>query len=382
MSHDPASASQSDPRGEERLAAWAVRNSQSRGRRVPEPAHGFRQDFQRDRDRVIHSRAFRRLDGKTQVFLSGAGDHFRTRLTHTIEVATLARTLARRLRANEDLAEAIALAHDLGHTPFGHMGENALNDLLAAEGGGFDHNEQSLRVVDVLEKKYPWVDGLNLTWEVRSGLVKNRAGRTCRLDGEALPPQPSVEAQIADLADDLAYYTHDLDDALEGRLIGEADLAPVRLWQLADEMARRAGSQPPAESHRAFVVRCLIDTLVADVIESSQARLAAAAPANSDGAQHLAAPVIAYTPEFRPLCQELHDFLCDRVYRHPDLNQVRTRVTRVMNDLFAFFRAHPEHLGLGARRRVGSQGITRAAADYLAGMTDAFALAAHARLIH
>ncbi len=367
------------PDPENVLAPFAARSSASRGRRHPEPAHAFRTPFQRDRDRVIHSRAFRRLEYKTQVFLNGAGDHLRTRLTHTIEVAAIARTIARRLRVHEDLTEAIALAHDLGHTPFGHVGERALNDLLK-DHGGFDHNTQCLRVVDLLEKKYPNIDGLNLTWEVRSGLVKRRGDAPPRLDGVPLPPRPSIEAQIADVADDLAYYAHDLDDGLDAGLIAPEQLEEITLWQRAVAEAVRGGGRPDQEFFTAFVIRCLIDFLVGDVIAAATSNLAALAPQTPQDIAHAPKPVVGFSPETAEACGELRTFLFQHLYWHPDILRVNRRMSAVVRDLFAWFIDHPEDLGHRARARIPEAGLERTVADYIAGMTDRYALASHAEL--
>ena len=351
------------------LAAYAVRSSQSRGRRIPASAHLFRAPFQRDRDRIIHSRAFRRLEGKTQVFLSGSVDHFRTRLTHTIEVAAIARTLARRLHLNEDLAEAIALAHDLGHTPFGHMGERVLDaELRHTPLGGFDHNAQSLRVVDVLERKYPGLDGLNLSWEVRAGLVKHRTPTTT-LDGVVIGEEVDLEAQAAHLADDIAYCTHDLDDGIESGLMCEADLAGVRLWQRARAAALAQGGEPAEPSFASFVVRCLIDLLVGDCLAESARQLAGVTD------PHVARSGfrIRFSPAVAAQAAELRETLFKRLYRHVDVMAVNKRMGQMVRGLFRHFRRHPEAMGETARQRAAAGSGERAAADYIAGMTDRYA---------
>ncbi|HRR29047.1 MAG TPA: dNTP triphosphohydrolase, partial [Victivallales bacterium] len=222
------------------LAEYAIKNTSNPNRKYPEEPHPFRTDFQRDRDRILHSKAFRRLEYKSQVFLNGTGDHLRTRLTHTIEVAAIARTITRTFMLNEDLTETIALAHDLGHTPFGHPGEHVMNEIMKDE-GGFDHNEQSLRMVDILERKYPEYEGLNLTYETRAGLVKRRNPEKAILDGKKLPPQPSLESQVADISDDLTYYGHDVDDGLDSGLITEKMLESIEIWNMAAEIASKNG---------------------------------------------------------------------------------------------------------------------------------------------
>jgi dGTPase len=361
---------------ETHLAPYAIHNAQSCGRRVLEGGHEFRQPFQRDRDRIIHSRAFRRLDGKTQVFLNGTGDHYRTRLTHTIEVAAIARTIARRLHLNEDLTEAIALAHDLGHTPFGHVGERILDRLLKSSTGGFDHNEQSLRIVDCLETKYPGVAGLNLTWEVRCGLIKHRENKPPVLDNLSLPRQASLEAQVADIADDLAYSTHDIDDGLEAGLIDDHALQSVTLWHQARQQALGDGAKPGSAYFLPYTVRCLIDMLVGNVIEHSMQQLAELRPGTPAEVHALPAATIGFTPEFADHTQELRTFLFENLYWHPDVTQLNDRVGDVVEDLFNHFMVCPGALGAGARQRTEATGRERAVADYISGMTDRFALSA------
>src|SRR6266700_4775899 len=259
------------------LAPFAEKSGDSRGRECPEPSHGYRTEFQRDRARIIHSRAFRRLEYKTQVFLNGTGDHLRTRLTHTIEVAGISRNLARALRLSEDLAEAIALAHDLGHSPFGHKGEAILNELMK-DHGGFEHNRQSLRVVELLEQKYPLFPGLNLSWETREGLAKHftahdRPGKSKGLDARS----SSLEAQVANLADEIAYYSHDLDDGLSSGLLSEAQLSEaVRIWHEAADAVKRDYGDLPDECRRYFIIRCIIDEYVRDVVETTEQKIRAA----------------------------------------------------------------------------------------------------------
>ena len=364
------------------LAPFATHNRNTRGRRVPEQEHPFRTDFQRDRDRILHSRAFRRLEYKTQVFLNGTGDHYRTRLTHTIEVAAIARTIARSLRLNEDLTETISLAHDLGHTPFGHAGERALQRIMRPF-GGFDHNLQALKVVDELEIKYPGFDGINLTWEVRSGLVKHRRdenGNSILLDGEVLPPSPSLEAQIADVADDLTYYGHDVDDGLDSGLITPEMLAPLRLWKLASRSATEKGLSPNQELFAAYSVRCLIDAMVGDVIRTSAKALDKAALRSPEEACVLPGHLISFSPEFTVMTNELRDFLYHNLYFHPELAALNELSFSRMNGIFARYIAHPEEMGETAQSRIGRVGLERAAADYIAGMTDRFAMKEYDRI--
>lgn len=364
------------------LMPYAAHNRDSRGRRIPEPDHPFRTAFQRDRDRILHSRAFRRLEYKTQVFLNDAGDHYRTRLTHTIEVAAVARTIARCLRLNEDLTETISLAHDLGHTPFGHAGERALDKIMTPF-GGFDHNGQALKVVDELEIKYPGYNGLNLTWEVRTGLIKHRwneDGSPVLLDGEKLPPQPGLEAQIADVADDLTYYGHDVDDGLDSGLLTLDMLEEVELWRLAAAAAAEKGLSSSGERFAAFTVRCLIDLMVRDVILTSAAAIEQAAPEKAEDVYCLPGKLIRFSPEFQKRTDDLRDFLYHNLYFNPVLKRLNEMSFRNMGKLFSFYVDNPLEMGENARRRIVKTGVEQAAADYIAGMTDRFAFKEYRRI--
>ena len=355
------------------LAHFAVKNSESQGRVYPELQHPFRTDFQRDRDRILHSKAFRRLEHKTQVFLSGSGDHMRTRLTHTIEVAAIARTMARSLYLNEDLAETISLAHDLGHTPFGHAGERALNKIMASH-GGFDHNLQALRIVDHLEIKYPTYNGINLTWEVRAGLVKHREAGKTQLDGKILPPHQSLEAQIADLADDLTYYGHDLDDGFDSGLIHPDMLKGMAVWERAVERVRETGlADSGAERFESYAIRCLIDNMVRDAICYSDKLLTEWNPASSSVVRDLDRKLISFSPEYEKETLELRDFLYKNLYFHPNLEKLNGMSLSRMSALFEAYTRNPEEMGSSAIKRIETDGLYRAAADYIAGMTDVFA---------
>ncbi len=359
------------------LAPFAVKNNESAGRRYPETSHPFRTDFQRDRDRVLHSRAFRRLEYKTQVFLNGSGDHLRTRLTHTIEVAAIARTIARALRLNEDLAETISLAHDIGHTPFGHAGERALHKIMQSH-GGFDHNLQALRIIDELEIKYPDYDGLNLSWEIRAGLLKHRE-QAIWLDGKPLPPHPSLEAQIADLADDLTYYGHDTDDGLDSGLITIEMLETIPLWNMAAEKAAEAGLREKDERYTSYTVRCLIDMMVGNAIRHSNTLLEQYAPGSSAEVRALPCKLISFSPDFEPLTLQLREFLYHNLYFHPDIAVLNTESLEKMQFLFEIFLNDPDQLGKKARHRQSQDSLHRIIADYIAGMTDTFALKEYKR---
>ncbi len=362
------------------LAPWAQRSGDSRGRVHPESPPEWRTDFQRDRDRVIHSRAFRRLEYKTQVFLNGTGDHLRTRLTHTMEVAGISRNIARALRLNEDLAETIALAHDLGHSPFGHSGEVVLNKFMRAH-GGFEHNRQSLRIVDELEQKYPGFPGLNLSWEVREGLMKHVSAFDVPGDHPEFSfRSPSLEAQVANLADEITYYSHDLDDGLECELLREPELVrDVQVWQEATRLVRRAHGKLPDEVRRFFVVRTIIDEQVKDVVRTTEANLATGRIASADDVRRLARPVVRYSPERRRSNAALRKYLYRNLYYNPAVHTPNQRAQRMLGELFRHFLDCPDDLGEGARRRLPKEGLHRAVCDYLAGMTDRFAIQEHHR---
>ena len=377
------------PRTREQLEAWerqflapyAQFSADSRGRKYPEPPPTWRTEYQRDRDRVIHSRAFRRLEYKTQVFLNGSGDHLRTRLTHTMEVAAIARNITRALRLNEDLAETIALAHDLGHSPFGHTGETALNRLMA-DHGGFEHNRHSLRVVEELEQKYPRFPGLNLSWEVREGLVKHYTAYdhpARRADFAAR--SSSLEAQVANLADEITYYSHDLDDGLDSELLSEKELnRHVRVWRQAARQVAKEYGVLPDECRRYFIIRCIIDLQVRDVVETTERHILRSGVASADDVRLQPAPLVDYSPARRRLNQELRDYLYTNLYFNPVVHEPNLRAVRMLEDLFHLYLKHPGEVGEHTRKRFRRVGRARAICDYLAGMTDGFALREHARL--
>lgn len=346
------------------LAPCAQSSVDSRGRAHPEDQHRFRTAFQRDRDRIVHSRSFRRLEYKTQVFLNGTGDHYRTRMTHTIEVSCIARTLARSLGLNEDLAEAIALAHDLGHPPFGHLGEETLHRLMAKH-GGFRHNAQSLRVVEELELKYPTFNGLNLTWEVREGLHKPYLANSL-VEGFI---QPSLEAQAVDLSDQIAYICHDLDDGLESGLINEDELANLDLWRATREEVLAPYPHLEPERGRYYVIRTLLGNLVEDVIDHSSQTIKGRAPQSSDDARRLPA-LITFSPAMELRARELLQFLYSRFYHHPEITSVRRRSVDCLEQLFELLVGHPHLLSAQFEMRAKKDGIHRAACDYLACLTD------------
>jgi dGTPase len=357
------------------LAPYAQNSSSTRGREHPEDQHRFRLDFQRDRDRIVHSRSFRRLEYKTQVFLNGTGDHYRTRMTHTMEVSCIARTLARALGLNEDLSEAIALAHDLGHPPFGHLGEETLHRLMARH-GGFRHNAQSLRVVRELELKYPEFNGLNLTWEVLEGLHKPYLANRL-IEGFV---SPSLEAQSVDLSDQIAYICHDLDDGLESGLINEQELANLELWRDTRERSLAPYPHLDPERGRYFVLRTLLGRLVEDVIDHSSLTLKTLSPQTSDDVRRQP-PMISFSPEMTGRAKELLTFLYSRFYHHPSLVAVRRRSVDCLEQLFELLVKHPHLLSPQFETRVKNDGEYRATCDYLACQTDRQVYLLHQKLI-
>lgn len=367
------------------LAAYACDAARSRGRRHAEPAAPTRNDFQRDRDRIVHSTAFRRLVYKTQVFLNHEGDLFRTRLTHSIEVAQLARSIARPLGLNEDLVEAIALAHDLGHTPFGHAGQDAL-DACMKDHGGFEHNLQSLRVVDALEERYPAFDGLNLCFETREGILKH-CSRANAQRLEAQEPggvgrrfldrtQPSLEAQLCNLADEIAYNAHDIDDGVRSGLITLEQVEQVPLF--GTHLRETLAEHPRLQGRRLLyeAIRRMLSALVYDVIAATQARLAEARPADADAARALP-PLVGFGAAARAQATELKSFLFANLYRHPNVCETTAQAQDVVRELFAAYVADAGEMQAGFASRADHH---RAVADYIAGMTDRYALREHERL--
>ena len=351
------------------LASFAQKSGDSRGREYPERSHAYRTEFQRDRARIIHSRAFRRLEYKTQVFLNGAGDHLRTRLTHSIEVASISRTIARALALNEDLAEAIALAHDLGHTPFGHSGEEVLAECMR-DHGGFEHNRQSLRVVELLENAYPDFPGLNLTFEVREGLQKH----------ERAAGFPTLEAQIADLADEITYYSHDLDDAVDFEILTGAQLEENEVWQRSQRnvMSRYPDAREP-ELHK-LIIRDIIDVQVQDVVATSAASISKAKAKRTDDVRQHPTPLIRYSAELRQANAALRKFLYANVYYHPRVAKVNQRACEMLKKVFESYVADPGQLGDVAIKRIDQEGLHRTVCDYVAGMTDRYLIEDYARI--
>jgi dGTPase len=382
--------------GERSPALYAASAVPSRGRKHPEPECATRSPFQRDRDRVLHSTAFRRLTYKTQVFVFHEGDHFRSRLTHSLEVAQIARTVARQLRLDEDLAEAIALAHDLGHPPFGHAGERAL-DAVMRDYGGFDHNAQSLRVVTRLERKYQAFDGLNLTWETLEGLAKHNgpigedAGNAVAKVALGLKPWrslkldtwPSAEAQVAALADDVAYVSHDIDDGLRADLISLGDLKEQPLTGAA--LARTG--QPAREEQKGRrvyeLIRGMITAMIADLVGETRARLSALAPRSPEDIRQAPGATVAFSGAMAADIANLKAFLFQRVYRHPHVTRIMTDAERIVADLFERYMADPAAMPVAWHAAVSGlseRARARVVADFVAGMTDRYALLQHGRL--
>ncbi len=361
------------------LAPWGARSAASRGRLHPEQEHAYRTAFQRDRDRVVHSTAFRRLQYKTQVFVHHEGDHFRNRLTHTLEVAQIARTAARALGANEDLVEAIVLAHDLGHGPFGHSGERALHRLLAAQ-GGFEHNRQSLRVLDWLETRYPGRRGLNLCEETRAGVLKHGAEFPRYGHPVALPRlgrSPGLEAQIADLADEIAYHNHDIDDGLRSGLLELESLEELPRWR---EVWRRLAGIGDERVRRARAIAALIDHLTGDLIEHSTRRIERAGVASADEVQVLGERCVELSPEVAAEARALGKLLREKLYQHPQVRERAERGEALLRDLWQAYTQDPGLLPPHALAGASDEPRERAIADYLAGMTDRFAMDEHRKL--
>jgi len=367
-------------REDEVLAPYAMRTRLSRGRRRAEPPHAYRTLFQRDRDRVVHSTAFRRLMHKTQVLVTQTSDHHRTRLTHTLEVAQISRTIARRLGLNEDLTEAIALSHDLGHPPFGHAGESALNECMR-EHGGFEHNAHALRIVDVLEYRYPDFPGLNLSWEVLEAMALHSKRRDApEVAAFAGVGQPLLEAQVADAADSLAYDAHDVDDALSVGLITPDDLGDVAFWRQTLERVRQRHGELGPEQFQPTVVRGLIERQVTDLLEHTLRRLRERRIRSVEDVRRCPEVLVAPGPEMAALKAELERFLNQRVYQHYRVQRMAAKGRRIVTELFAAFCRAPQLLPPRYGRRIGSGPPQRTVCDYVAGMTDRYAQDEYLRL--
>jgi len=361
------------------LAPFGFRSQDSRGRAYADKESNYRTVFQRDRDRIIHTSAFRRLEYKTQVFVITEGDYYRTRLTHTLEVAQIGRTLARALGANEDLVEAICLAHDLGHTPFGHAGEHVLNRLMK-DHGGFNHNHQSFRIVTKLEKRYVDFPGLNLSWEVREGIVKHETEYDLS-DAEGYEPEKRghLEAQIANVADELAYSAHDLDDGLRSRLLDPQQLTPLEIWQsVLDSVGLKTHKVSDLERHQ--IIRRLIGMEISDVLKNTETLLETSKVGSVEDVQTLDHNLVSFSELFLRLNRELKDFLYENMYHHHRVYRMQVKAERILADLFRAYSTKTKILPEEVQARFDEIGEPCSISDYIAGMTDRFALAEHSRL--
>jgi dGTPase len=361
------------------LAPYGCRSRYSKGRVHPEGEPEHRTAFQRDRDRILHTTAFRRLEYKTQVFINYEGDYYRTRLTHTLEVAQIGRTVARALGANEDLLEAICLAHDLGHPPFGHSGEVALARLMV-DHGGFDHNKQSLRIVTSLEERYPHFTGLNLTWEVREGIVKHESEYDIADASDYMPElRGHLEAQIANAADELAYTAHDLDDGLRSGMITPGMLSGIALWEiLAESAGWRTAELDDLTRHE--MIRHLIGLEVQDLVEATDQKLRASGVRSVEELQRLAYNVIGFSEDMYRRNRELKDFLYAKLYRHHRVMRMAVKAERIIGDLFTAYCREPAMLPDHIQSLTGERGLERTICDYIAGMTDRYAVEEHQKL--
>lgn len=363
------------------LAPYGTRSKDSKGRAYLDNEPEYRTAFQRDRDRILHTTAFRRLEYKTQVFINYEGDYFRTRLTHTLEVAQIGRTLARALGGNEDLVEAICLAHDLGHSPFGHSGEVALARLMK-DFGGFDHNRQSLRIVTELEQRFPEFPGLNLTWEVREGMVKHESEYDIS-DARDFSPElrGNLETQIANVADELAYTTHDLDDGLRSGTVTPHMLEGIALWEILRETYNWHGPNlADIERHR--MIRQLVGIMVTDMVETTDKRLKESKVKSALDIQKLKHNVIGYSEEIQRRNRELKDFLYKNLYRHYRVVRMQVKAERLISDLFNAYRSEPLMLPTPAQKFIDKRGLERTVCDYVAGMTDRYAIEEHQKLFN
>jgi dGTPase len=364
---------------DERLAPWAMRSSRSRGRRHPEEEHPWRTRYQRDRDRIVHSSSFRRLEYKTQVFVNHEGDNYRTRLTHSLEGAQIGRTVARVMGANEDLTECLVLGHDLGHTPFGHSGEKVMDELMR-EHGGFEHNRQTLRILEVLEERYPDFPGLNLTWEVREGVIKHNPKGDAEAPAEYAPGEaPAIEAQLGDFVDEIAYNNHDIDDGLASGMITVDQTRAVALFREAhDRVLARGITEDRVLRHQ--VVRHIIDRCAQDLIETTLANLRDARADSLEAVRHAGRRLVGYSAEMAERVHELKDFLFANMYRHYRVVRMGDKAGRIVRDLFQTYAGEPLQLPPRYQRRIEKDGLHRVVCDYIAGMTDRFALDEHRKL--
>ncbi|MFH0762562.1 MAG: deoxyguanosinetriphosphate triphosphohydrolase [Candidatus Omnitrophota bacterium] len=363
------------------LAPFAAKSRDSRGRVYKEKEHPYRSAYQRDRDRIVHSAAFRRLEYKTQVFVNHEGDYYRTRLTHTLEVAQIARTIAGALRLNADLTEAIALAHDLGHTPFGHSGEEALDELMAGY-GGFNHNLQGLRVVDCLEERYPDFPGINLSWEVREGIVKHSSAfdKAVKIKGLAPEELPLLETQVVDVADEIAYDNHDLDDGLISGLLKESDLQRLPIWNNIKKNISKEYANISHERKKYLIIRSLINIQVTDLIRQTQGNIQRLNLKSYMDAKKIDKKVVLFSKNMLNLRLALRAFLVERLYHHYRVVRMSIKAKRFIEELFRVYIDKPEQLPIDTQRKIPADGLRRVVCDYIAGMTDRYALDEYKKL--
>ncbi|HEY5766191.1 MAG TPA: deoxyguanosinetriphosphate triphosphohydrolase [Candidatus Deferrimicrobiaceae bacterium] len=364
-----------------RLAPYAVKSRETRGRKHPEPEDPFRSVFQRDRDRVIHSAAFRRLEYKTQVFVNHEGDHYRTRLTHTIEVSQIARSVARALRLNEDLTEAIVLAHDLGHTPFGHAGERRMNELMEGE-GGFEHNLQSLRVVDLLEKRYPGFDGLNLSFEVREGICKHSSQYDDPPPVEEFdfPGHPTLEAQVADISDEIAYSNHDVDDGIRSGMLSLSGLDSVPLWKEATRFVRKEYTAIDDDVIRSRSISYMISALSRNLIRSTHERIAREGIRTAEDGKRCRVKCVSFDEDMYSKNLELKKYLLENMYGNYRVMRMEQKARRILGELFQTYCDRPQQLPPHIFARMEQEGKKRVVCDYIAGMTDRYVLEEYRKL--
>lgn len=365
------------------LAPYATKSYNTRGRVHREKEHPYRSVYQRDRDRIVHSAAFRRLEYKTQVFVNHEGDYYRTRLTHTLEVAQIARTIAAALRLNVDLTEAIALAHDLGHTPFGHSGEEVLNELMS-DLGGFNHNLQGLRVVDYLEERYPNFPGLNLTWEVREGIIKHSSAFDQAVNIEEFAPnQPAtLETQVVDIADEIAYDNHDLDDGLTSGLIKESDLKNLALWRQLNKRISVDYPKIDEKNRKYLIIRGLIDLQVTDLIREAEVNIKSLGLKSYKDLKKIDKKVISFSKYMLNLRKPLRGFLLNKLYHHYRVMRMSIKAKRFIKELFEVYAEKPEQLPEEMQKKIPRDGVMRVVCDYIAGMTDRYCLDEYKKLFN
>jgi dGTPase len=370
-----------EERERQMLAPYGMRSAESRGRRHPESEHPFRTCFQRDRDRIIHSSSFRRLEYKTQVFVNHEGDNYRTRLTHSLEGAQIGRTVARVLGLNEELTECLILGHDLGHTPFGHSGERVMDEVMR-EHGGFEHNRQTLRILEVLERRYPDFPGLNLTWEVREGIIKHRPDSDPTVPEEYAPGEPpTLEAQLVDIVDEIAYNNHDVDDGLTSGMFTVDHIREVALFREAHDEARAEGLED-RRLIRHRVVRRIIDRCTQDLINTTLHAIEEAKVASVADVRAVGRRLVGYSPQMVEQVLELKDFLFREMYRHYRVVRMGDKAGRILRDLFKSLVREPRQLPPRFQQRIEGDGVHRVVCDYIAGMTDRFALQEHRKLFN